>query len=331
MTTEKEEVTTQWRPKLKDIALQEELFTSGHRLCAGCPAGSVVRMAMHALPHPENTIVSNATGCLEVASTIYPYSAWRVPWMHSLFENAPANASGIEAGYKARIRAGLERTMPDLLVFSGDGAGFDIGLQAASGAIERRHKFLYIIYDNQAYSNTGIQRSGATPKYAWSTTTAAGKVVPGKPEWRKPIALIYAAHNPAYCATASAFHFLDFMTKVRRGMEADGPAVIHVMTPCHRSWRYAEEQGMQMAKLAVDTCYHPLWEYDGVTRTYSLSTPSKLIAQKPERKLPIEKWLEPQGRFAHLFRPTRRDDLIADFQRRTDEDWAYILKLTGTG
>jgi pyruvate ferredoxin oxidoreductase beta subunit len=156
-------------------------------------------------------------------------------------------------------------------------------------------------------------------------------VVPGKPEWRKPIALIYAAHNPAYCATASAFHFSDYMMKVRRGMEADGPAVIHVMSPCHRSWRYPEELGMQMAKLAVDTCYHPLWEYDGATRTFSLSTPSKVIAQKPERKLPIEKWLEPQGRFAHLFRPTRRDDLLADFQRQTDEDWAYILKLTGIG
>lgn len=328
MTTQK---AGQWRPKIKEIAAQEELFTSGHRLCAGCPAGTMARLAMHSLPRPKNTIVSNATGCLEVASTIYPYSSWAVPWMHSLFENAPANASGIEAAYKARIRAGLEKEMPDLLVFTGDGSGFDIGVQAASGAIERQHNFLYICYDNNAYANTGIQRSGATPKYAWTTTSHAGKAEPGKPNWKKPIALIYAAHNPAFCATASVFHWMDFMKKVRRGMEAEGPAFIHVLAPCHRSWRYKEELGMQMAKLAVETCYHPLWEYDGETRSYSLSTPSRVIAMKPERKKPIEEWLEPQGRFSHLFRPKRRDALLEDFQRLTNEDWAFIQKLTNMG
>jgi pyruvate ferredoxin oxidoreductase beta subunit len=321
--------TPEWRPKLKDIAEQAELYTSGHRLCAGCPAGSMARMTMHALPRPHNTIVSQATGCLEVASTIYPYTAWRLPWMHSLFENAPANASGIEAAYKARKRQGLEDDIPDLLVFSGDGSGFDIGVQAASGAIERRHNFLYIIYDNNAYANTGIQRSGATPKYAWTTTSHTGKAEPGKPEWRKPIALIYAAHNPAFAATASVYHWRDFMLKVRRGMEVKGPAVIHVLAPCHRSWRYPEELGMQMAKLAVETCYHPLWEYDGATREYTLSSPSMRFAKNPEKKLPTTEWLEPQGRFSHLFRPTRRNDLLDDFQYRTNEDWEYILKLTG--
>ncbi len=324
MTTAK----IKWRPKIKEIARQEEYFTSGQRLCAGCPAGTVARLVMHALPRPENTIISNATGCLEVASTIYPFTAWRVPWMHSLFENAPANASGIEAAYKARIRRGLEKEMPDLLVFSGDGSGFDIGVQAASGAIERRHNFLYVIYDNGSYSNTGIQRSGATPMYAWSTTSEVGKAEPGKPVWRKPIALIYAAHNPAFAATASIYHWKDFMQKVRKGMEAEGPAVIHVKAPCHRSWRYKEELGMQMSKLAVETCYHPLWEYDGETRSYSLSTASKVIQKKPERKKPIEEWLEPQGRFRHLFRPKRRDDLLKEFQRRTDEDWEHILRIT---
>ncbi len=324
MTTEKQ---PQWRPKIKEIAQQEELFTSGHRLCAGCPAGTMARLAMHALPRPKHTIVSNATGCLEVASTIYPYSSWAVPWMHSLFENAPANASGIEAAYKARVRAGLEKDVPDLLVFSGDGSGFDIGVQAASGAIERGHNFLYIIYNNQAYQNTGIQRSGATPKYAWTTTSEVGRVEPGKTLWKKPIALVYAAHNPAFCATASVFHWMDFMKKVRRGMEVEGPAVIEVLAPCHRNWRYPEERGMEMAKLAVETCFHPLWEYDGETRTYTLSTPSKVIAMKPERKKPVQEWLEPQGRFRHLFRPKRRDDLIADFQQLVDKDWTFIQKL----
>jgi pyruvate ferredoxin oxidoreductase beta subunit len=327
MATEK----TEWRPKPKEIALQEELYSSGHRLCAGCPAGTVARLVMHALPRPKNTIVSNATGCLEVASTIYPYSAWKVPWMHSLFENAPANASGIEAAYIARKRQGLEKDVPDQLVFSGDGSGFDIGVQAASGAIERRHNFLYIIYDNNSYANTGIQRSGATPKYAWTTTSHTGVAEPGKLVWRKPIALVYAAHNPAFAATASVAHWRDLMVKVRRGMEVNGPAVIHVMSPCHRSWRYPEELGIEMAKLAVETCYHPLWEYDGETRTYSLSTPSKLYVSKPEKKKPIEAWLEPQGRFRHLFKPKRRDDLIADFQRLTDEDWEFIQKLANMG
>ena len=321
----------QWRPKLKDIADQEELFTSGQRLCAGCPAGSMARMAMHALPRPKNTIVSQATGCLEVASTIYPYTAWRVPWMHSLFENAPANASGIEAAYKARKRQGLEDDIPDLLVFSGDGSGFDIGVQAASGAIERQHNFLYIIYDNQAYQNTGIQRSGATPKYAWTTTSQVGKAVPGKPIWKKPIALVYAAHDPAYCATASVYHWRDFMMKVRKGMEKQGPAVIVVLAPCHRNWRYPEELGMKMAKIAVETCFNPLWEYDGETRTYTMSSPSMRYVKDPSKKKPIEEWLEPQGRFRHLFRPKRRDDWIQDFQRLVDEDWEFISKLTNMG
>jgi len=324
-------VSEEWRPNLKELALQEELFTSGHRLCAGCPAGTVARMVMHALPRPRNTIVSTATGCLEVASTIYPFSAWRVPWMHSLFENAPANAAGIEAAYKARMRRGLESDVPDLLVLSGDGSGFDIGVQSASGAIERRHNFLYIIYDNNAYSNTGIQRSGATPQYAWSTTSPVGKAIPGKPVWRKPIALIYAAHNPAFAATASVYHWSDFMRKVRKGMTVKGPAVIHVLSPCPRSWRYPEEMGMTMAKLAVDTCYHPLWEYDGETRTFKLSTPSRVIAKNPARKKPVEEWLKPQGRFRHLFEPERREDLLEEFQRRTDEDWEHILRLTGEG
>jgi pyruvate ferredoxin oxidoreductase beta subunit len=152
--------------------------------------------------------------------------------------------------------------------------------------------------------------------------------VPGKEIWKKPIALVYAAHDPEYCATASVYHWRDFMMKVRKGMEKQGPAVIVVLAPCHRNWRYPEELGMKMAKLAVETCFHPLWEYDGETRTYSMSSPSKRYLDDPSKKKPIEEWLEPQGRFRHLFRPTRQEAMLKDFQNLVDEDWEFIKRLT---
>ena len=186
--------------RLRDLPA-EELFTSGHRLCAGCGAGIIARMTMKALRGP--TIVVNATGCLEVASTIYPYTAWKVSWVHVAFENAAAVASGIEAAYKALMRRNAWGKKVDIIAFAGDGGTFDIGIQALSGALERGHDFLYICYDNEAYMNTGIQRSGATPHGAATTTSPAGTKIPGKPEFKKDLIGICAAHGIEYAATAS--------------------------------------------------------------------------------------------------------------------------------
>ena len=323
-------IEQKWRPNLFELAKKPSLFTSGHRLCSGCVAGTIVRMVMMALPNPKRTIIANATGCLEVASTIFPYTAWKLPWIHNAFENAAATASGIEAAFKALKRKGLwKKDIPDIIAFGGDGGTYDIGLQALSGAIERGHDFTWILYDNEAYMNTGIQRSGSTPFAAATTTSPAGKVIPGKMEWKKPIGFIIAAHMNAYVATANPFYWQDLMKKVRKAVLYKGPSFLHVISTCDRGWRFDPSQSMIISKLATDTCLHPLWEFDPETRTYSLTDRSLYIAKHPDQKLPVERYLETQGRFRHLFKPERRDDLIKEIQERVDKEWEYLLKLTG--
>jgi pyruvate ferredoxin oxidoreductase beta subunit len=186
---------------LKDIAAKEDRLGPGHRMCAGCGAPIIVRQILNAIEEP--VVVANATGCLEVATTIYPYTAWRVPWIHSAFENAAATIAGVEAMYRSLVRQGkIEDRNIKFLAFGGDGGTYDIGLQALSGALERGHNFLYICYDNQGYMNTGIQRSSATPHGAATTTSPAGTVIPGKPQFRKDLTAIVAAHDIPYAAQA---------------------------------------------------------------------------------------------------------------------------------
>jgi len=311
---------------LKELVKKKPLLLPGHRLCAGCAAGVVARLVMAATRKP--TVVTIATGCLEVATTIYPYTSWAVPWVHSAFENAAATASGIEAGFKALKKRGLIKDVPDVIAFGGDGGTIDIGLQALSGAVERGHDFLYILYDNEAYMNTGIQRSGGTPYAAWTTTTPAGKVVPGKPQWRKPIAHVVASHGPhVYVATASPAYWRDLVTKVRKGLEWEGPAFIHVISPCPRGWRFPPDMTIYIAKLAVQTCFFPLWEYE--KGEYKLSPPSMVYARAPEKKLPVEEYLKLQGRFRHLFKPVKREELIKRIQETVDYEWERLLRLCG--
>ena len=315
---------------LKDLAVKEDVLTSGHRMCAGCTSASAIRMAMKALRGP--TIVTVATGCLEVATTILPYTAWRVPWLHSAFENAAATASGIEAAFKALKKRGKAKyEHVDVIAIGGDGGTYDIGFQALSGALERGHDFLYILYDNEAYMNTGIQRSGGTPYCASTTTSPAGSVIPGKPEWKKPIDHIVVEHRAKYVATASPAYPLDLIKKVRKGLEAEGPAFVHILAPCPRGWRFPTEQGIQLARLSVQTCVFPLWEawWEEDRPVYKLSRPSETIARRPETKKPVEEYLKPQGRFAHLFRPERREDLLRRIQEGVDRDWAILLKKAG--
>ena len=304
--------------RLKDLTT-EELFTSGHRLCAGCGAGTVIRMILKALRGP--TVIANATGCLEVASTIYPYTAWKLPWVHIAFENVAAVASGIEAAYKAMARRGAWDKKVDVIAIAGDGGTFDIGIQALSGALERGHDFLYICYDNEAYMNTGIQRSSATPHGASTTTSPAGLKIPGKPEWKKDFIGICAAHGIEFAATASPAYWNDFITKVRKGLEVDGPAVIHVLSPCPRGWRHDSSQSIKLAKLAVQTRYFPIYEVDKGVYKLNMKVP------KPK---PVEEFLKPQGRFRHLFKPEFRDQLDL-IQQWVDANWKRITELCGEG
>jgi pyruvate ferredoxin oxidoreductase beta subunit len=307
---------------IKEAARKEGLLESGHRLCAGCSEPIVVRQVMMALRGP--TVVTEATGCLEVATTIDPYTSWKLPWIHSAFENAAATATGMDAAYRAFKRKGRNRyEKVDVLAFGGDGATYDIGFQALSGAIERGDDFLYVLYDNEAYMNTGIQRSGGTPRGASTTTTPPGELVPGKPQYKKPIDLIIAAHGDCYVATASPAYWKDLIEKARRGIEKEGPVFLHTLTPCPRGWRYETSLTIDMARLAVETCYFPLWEYDG---EYRLSGKTARIADKPELKKPLEDFLKPQGRFKHLFRPENREVLEA-LQEDVDSYWERLLRL----
>ncbi len=295
----------------------------GHRLCAGCAAPIIVKLASFAFRGP--TIVVNATGCLEVATTIFPYTSWAVPWIHNAFENAASTGSGVEAAIKALKKTGrLPYEHVDVVIFGGDGGTFDIGFQALSGAAERGHDFLYILYDNEAYMNTGIQRSGGTPPFAWTTTSPVGKVIPGKQQEKKPIADIMVAHRIPYVATATPAHWLDLMKKVRKGIEVDGPAFIHALSPCDRGWRHGTELAIEIARRAVDTCYFPLWEWTPETG-YMLTDRSLAIARNPSLKQPIEKFIEVQGRFKHLLKPENRE-LLKKFQEYVDLVWEDLLK-----
>jgi len=318
---------------VKDVVKKPDLLISGHRLCSGCGEAMAARLVMKAARGP--TMVTVATGCLEVSTSIYPYTSWKVPWIHSAFENAAATASGIEAAYRAmRIKGSgplAKYEKLDVIAFAGDGGTYDIGFQALSGALERGHDMLYVLLDNEAYMNTGIQRSGGTPYTAWTTTSPAGEVIPGKLEHKKPIADVVVAHGVPYVATATVCQPMDLVNKARKGLEADGPAFLHVLCPCPRGWRFPPNMTVKISDLAVKTCFFPLWEAvveDG-TVVYRLSGVSRAIAKKPELKVPVEEYLKLQGRFRHLFRPKRRDDLINTIQKWVDERWEHLLRLVG--
>ncbi len=295
----------------------EELYAPGHRLCAGCGPSIAMRMMTKAFRGP--TVVTNATGCVEVSTTIYPYTAWRIPWVHTLFENAAATASGLEAAYKVFLKKGYRKTKVDVIAVGGDGGTFDIGLQALSGALERRHDFVYICYDNEAYMNTGIQRSGATPQGAATTTSPAGKVIPGKRGRKKNFAAICAAHDIEYVATASIGFPGDYIDKVRRAIEVEGPAAVHVIAPCPLGWRANPADSIKLAKLAVHTTMFPLYEI--INGRYKLT-------MKVGKPVPVSEYMKLQGRFRHLFKPEFKSE-IDSIQQQITENWNRTLELCG--
>ncbi|MBF8266802.1 MAG: thiamine pyrophosphate protein domain protein TPP-binding protein [Dehalococcoidia bacterium] len=303
---------------LKDISAQEELLAPGHGLCPGCAHPVVVREVLHALNKPA--VVSMATGCLEVSTTRFPRTAWRTSMIHSAFENSATTIGGVEAAYKALVRRGaMEEQDIAFVVFAGDGATYDIGFQWLSGALERGHRFIYICLNNEGYMNTGIQRSGATILGAWTTTTPAGKVVPGKTEWRKDMTRIIAAHDIPFVAQTTVHSWKDLMTKVRQADAAGGPTFINVLSPCARGWRYEPQDTMSISRLAVDTCMWPLYEVDN--GEWKLN-------YKPREKKPVTEWLKSQGRFSHLLRPENLP-VVEEIQRRVDREWENLLQRCG--
>jgi len=291
---------------------EESLLAPGHRACAGCGPAIAIRQLLEAAG--KNTIIVEATGCMEVTTTPYPQTAWKVPWLHVAFENAAAAASGVEAAYKAMISKGLipKDKMPNIIALAGDGGTFDIGIQALSGMLERGHKVLYVCYDNEAYMNTGIQRSSATPFGAATTTSPAGKVIPGKMTRKKPIAMIAAAHDIPYVATASIAYPADFKNKVKKALSVDGPSFIHVFAPCPTGWRFGTEQTVELARLAVETGVFVLYE---ITQENPLKP---IITKKLKDRKPVEEYLKIQGRFRHLFKPVKRQDIIDKIQEEVD-------------
>jgi pyruvate ferredoxin oxidoreductase beta subunit len=302
----------------KELMKRPERLAPGHRLCAGCGASIIVRQMMAAIDEP--VVIANATGCLEVATSIYPYTAWRVPWIHNAFENAASTISGVEAAYRSMVRQGkIPEQDVKFIAFGGDGGTYDIGIQALSGAVERGHQFLYVCYDNGAYMNTGIQRSSATPLGANTTTSPAGKVIPGKQQPRKDLTAIMAAHNIPYVAQAAPSQWRDLMQKTRKAVNCGGAAFMNVLSSCNRGWRHATNETIEITQLAVDTCFWPLYEVEN--GEWSLS-------YKPKEKPPVEEWLKRQGRFRHLFRPENRH-VIDQFQAEVDLRWERLLRLCG--
>ena len=291
----------------------EEFVSLGRAGCPGCPAVIGARMATKVLG--KKAIMVNATGCMCVN---YGYQgATLFPYIHSLFPNAGAVVSGIDAG----LRAKNKREGINLFSYSGDGGTVDIGFQALSAAVERGHRFLYICYDNEGYMNTGVQRSGATPYKARTTTTPVGKERMGEPRplsRRKDMVRIMAAHGIPYTATASIAYPVDYLNKVAKAIAIDGPTYIHLQSPCSVGWGYGEHLGVTIARLAVETCIFPLYEVEN-GRVFT-------ITKNVKKRKPIEEYLKLQGRFKHLFRPGF-EETIAEMQRDVDEGWRYLQRL----
>ncbi|ADY00563.1 Pyruvate:ferredoxin oxidoreductase (POR), beta subunit [Vulcanisaeta moutnovskia 768-28] len=303
---------------IKDLP-EDEYFGPGQLTCAGCGPSIAVRWLLKAAG--SDVIVVNATGCIEVTTTSYPYTAWSVPYLHVAFENSAAAASGVEAALKALRRKGILDTKAKVMVIAGDGGTYDIGLQALSGMLERGHGILYVLYDNEAYMNTGIQRSGGTPHFAWTTTSPVGSKFKGKVQRKKDIMSIVIGHHIPYAATANIAYPIDLANKVKTAFDYidEGPAFIHVIAPCPPGWRYPEEMTVEIARLATETGYFPLYEWDhGRIR---FNPPSNTHLDKSRRK-PIIEYLKRQGRFVHL---TEED--IKEIEKEIDEYWDYLARL----
>jgi pyruvate ferredoxin oxidoreductase beta subunit len=288
---------------------QKEVFAPGHRACQGCAEALALRLVLKALG--RNVIIAAATGCMEIVSSPFPFTSWRVPWIHVAFENAAAVASGIESGLKALMRKGkLPYKKITTVAFAGDGGTADIGLQALSGALERGHDFVYICTDNEAYMNTGIQRSSATPFGASTTTSPAGKVQTGQITWKKNMPAIAAAHNIPYVATACPSYPIDLVRKVKKASDIEGPAYVHILSVCPTGWRSLPENSIKLGRLAVESGIFPLYEIERGQYRLSINFP---------RLKPVKEYFRLQGRFRHL-----TDSMIEEIEKRVHQEYEQL-------
>ena len=302
---------------LKKEAAKPERFVGGHRLCAGCGAGVAVRGVLRALNDEDKSVSGVATSCLEVSSFLYPYTAWQDSYIHTAFENVAATVCGAEACYQAKKRKGTIKDTYKFIAFGGDGGTYDIGFQSLSGAMERGHDMVYVCYDNEAYMNTGIQRSSSTPKFAEVSTAPVGTVIPGKQQNKKDLTEIIVSHNIPYAAqTTFLTNFKDLHEKAYKALYTPGPAFLNILAPCPRGWRYPPEDLMIITKLAIDTCVWPLYEV--VEGEWKLT-------YEPKNKLPVADYLRPQGRFSHMFEKGA-EWMIEDVQSFIDKKWEKLLK-----
>ena len=291
---------------------KKEYFAPGHRACQGCGEALAVRLVQKALGH--NVIMACATGCMEIVSSPLPLTSWEVPWIHVAFENAAAVASGIEAGLKVLQRKGrIPKKKIIVAGMGGDGGTADIGLQALSGALERGHNIVYVCYDNEAYMNTGVQRSSATPFGAMTTTSPAGSVIAGQTTWKKNVTKIAADHEIPYVATATPSYPLDLVNKVRRAAEIEGPAYVHVLAVCPTGWGIPSDATIKFGRLAVQTGVFPLYEVENGRYRITLNVPELL---------PIQYYMKHQRRFKHL-----KPDVVDQIQERVTREWKYLKQL----
>lgn len=296
---------------LKDLPV-EECVLQGNAACPGCPATLALRIVLKSLG--KKTIMVVPACCTAVIQSLYPTTSFDIPIMNIAFEAAAAGASGVEAALRKQGREDI-----NVLAWAGDGGTYDIGLQALSGAIERGTNFIYICYNNQIYSNTGIQRSGATPISAWTTTTVSGKT-----EFKKEMGEIIRAHHPPYAAQASISEPEDLYRKVEKAKSIKGPKYIEILAPCPPGWRFSMDKTVEMGKLAIETGSWALWEYENDEITFNGK--SKLLLEEKIKPKPIEEWLKYQGRFKHLFVPKRDEKQLKRIQDHTDAQWKRYRK-----
>ncbi|MCX6355011.1 MAG: thiamine pyrophosphate-dependent enzyme [Candidatus Aureabacteria bacterium] len=302
---------------LKELSKKSIPLSAGHRACAGC--GSIISIKLVLMAAEDPIVCTCATGCMEVVTTIFPFTAWKVPFIHNAFENAAATMSGIESAYVSLKRQGKISGNIKFIAFGGDGGTYDIGLQSLSGAMERGHDMLYVCYDNEAYMNTGIQRSGSTPRCAATSTSPVGRASQGKKQYPKDLTKIMLAHNIPYVAQASPHRWLDLMTKVRKALSIEGPKFINIISSCHRGWRVPVDNALDVCRVAVETCYWPLYEVEnGVWK----------LNYTPKEKLPIVEWFKDQKRFAHLLKPENAA-LLSAIQAEVDRRWNELLQSCG--
>ncbi|MDD4607472.1 MAG: thiamine pyrophosphate-dependent enzyme [Patescibacteria group bacterium] len=292
---------------------KQNRLVAGHRTCAGCAIPNIIRTVLAACD--SDVVVANATSCAEVTSTIYPFTAWNVPWIHNAFENVAATISGVEAAYKSLKKKGQIKKEIKFVAFAGDGGTYDIGLQSLSGALERGHDFLYVCYDNEGYMNTGGQRSSATPRGAATTTTPSGKKCCGKMEFRKNIVEIVAAHGIKYIAQAGPHNWIDLYNKAERALKTPGPTFLNVLSPCTLNWKFPSDMAMEISKLAVETRFWPLYEI--INGQYKIN-------YQPSQKIKIEEFLKLQGRFNHLFAKNNQT-VIQEIQSEIDQRWQELI------